>query len=144
MSVTTTAGAFARRMSKAAAAVPVATAAGTAAAGEAMKAAIVATAAARGTHPQDGWVQVKARGADRVVVGLYGNRAYWAERGTRAHDITPKRGTAILTPAGPRARARVSGVRARPFFLEGAAAGRPAAVAAAEKATTAGLRRGFA
>lgn len=146
MSVTTNASQFAARMNKAAAAIPAANQAGVKAAGDAIKKSILATARSRGWKADDRWVQTSSRGGrnnPQTLVELRGARAYWAQRGTKTHDVHPKNRRAILTPQGPRANARVRGMRGRPFFYEGASAGRPAAVAASEKAVAGALRAGF-
>lgn len=49
-----------------------------------------------------------------------GSRRVWAilERGTSGHTITAEPGRFLRTPAGPRRRVTVSGVRARETFSE--------------------------
>lgn len=131
------------KMRAAAAAIPAAERSGITAAGQAMQAAVVASARGRGWKPGGSWVKVTNRaGSDpSALVELRGSRAYWAERGTKAHKVTPKRKKAILTPAGPRASASVRGARARPFWRAGVGAGQTVAVAAHQKVVGAALRR---
>ncbi len=137
---------FVRRTQKAAAAIPLAERAGVQAAAATAKRTILATARARGAKATDYWISVDQRGGNQgpqALVQLRGGPAYWAERGTKAHDVKPKRKKAIMTPRGPRASAHVRGRKAKPFWQQGVnAASSPAGKAHAEAVSSA-LRKGF-
>src|SRR5690348_6185709 len=64
---------------------------------------------------------VVRRSAGGATVEAGGNRGLWAilERGTKPHTVTAKRGRLLRTPAGPRPRVQVSGVRARKTWSQG-------------------------
>jgi len=66
---------------------------------------------------------IKASGSADVVAA--GNRGVWGilEGGTRPHTVTAAKGRTLRTPYGPRREVRVSGVRGRHTFTEGAARG---------------------
>lgn len=139
MAVKTNIDTFAAKMTRAAGAVPVAEKAALFAAATAARAAILAAAEAAGAKPKGSWVGYKVVGSN-AIVDLRGARAYWAQRGTKAHDILPKRKQAILTPLGPRARAHVAGVKAKNFWAPGTASARSAAAAAHQQAVVKALR----
>jgi hypothetical protein len=146
MGVRANADGLLKRSQKLATALPVAERAGVNAAAAAAKRTIIAMARTRGVHARDGWVNVQERGGTRLpqaVVELRGSRAYWAEKGTKAHDIRPKRRKAIMTPAGPRASAHVRGAKARPFWREGVRASEKPAAAANANAIQAAMRSAF-
>lgn len=130
---------FAAKMQRAGSSIPGAERAGLFAASQAARASILATATSAGAKPKGSWVGYKIIGT-RSVVDLRSARAYWAERGTKAHDIKPKRAKAILTPQGPRASAHVRGVPAKHFWAPGTAAARPVAAKAHQDAVVAALR----
>lgn len=72
-------------------------------------------------------VTVRRRGGSATVEAS-GSMGVWAivQNGTRAHDVVAKRGRVLRTPAGPRNRVRVSGVRGRRTFTRGVTAAGPA------------------
>lgn len=131
--------AFAAKMQSTAAVIPAAEKAGVLAAAIATPSSILAAASSAGAKPKSSWVGYRLVGSN-AIVDLRGARAYWAERGTKAHDIKPKRGKAILTPQGPRASAHVRGVRPKHFWAPGTAAARPVAAKAHQQAVVAALR----
>lgn len=137
--VKTNVAAFAAKMQSTATAIPAAEKAGVLAAAIAARSSILAAASSAGAKPKPSWVGYKILGSN-AIVDLRGARAYWAERGTKAHDIKPKRGKAILTPQGPRAHAHVRGVHPKHFWAPGAAAARPVAARAHQQAVVAALR----
>lgn len=138
--VKSNAATFAAKMSKAAGSIPAAERDGVAAAARAARASIMNAATEAGAKPKGSWVGYRVVGTS-AVVDLRGARAYWAERGTKAHDIKPKRKKAITTPQGPRASAHVRGVTAKHFWAPGAAAARTTAPKAHGEAVVAALRK---
>lgn len=134
---------FTSSMQRRAAAIPGAEQAAVRAAGAAAKSAVIAAARGRGVKPQASWVSVTYAGSaghSTALVELRGSRAYWAERGTKAHSLKPRNKKAIVTPFGPRASARVRGVKARPFWKTGTVQARPAIAKAHSDVLIAALR----
>jgi hypothetical protein len=145
MAVTTNVAGFVRRTQKMAASIPVAERAGIEAAAKVAKTSILAAARARGGRPTDNWVKIvpHAGTTPQALVELRGGPAYWKERGTKAHRIAPKTKRAVMTPAGPRASAKVRGRTARPFWHLGVEASRVPATKAHAEAVGAVIRQGF-
>lgn len=146
MAVKSNVDSFVKRTRAVAASMPAAERAGVQAAAAAAQKSILAAARTRGVHARERWVSIEQRGGTQrpqALLQLRGAKAYWAERGTRAHDITPKRKKAILTPQGPRASAHVTGAKARPFWNQGVAAAEAPASRASAEAVAAAIRQGF-
>lgn len=146
MAVKSNVDTFVRKLSAVSAAIPAAERAGVQAAAMVAKASILTSARSRRAKPRSRWVSVDQRGTTQnpaALLQLRGARAYWAERGTKAHDITPRRKKAILTPAGPRASAHVRGVKAKHFWAPGVQSAAKPAAAAHDDALRAALRQGF-
>lgn len=76
------------------------------------------------------------KGRSEASVAADGSMRVWGilESGTSAHVVRAARGRMLRTPYGPRAQVRVSGVRARHTFTEGADRGLTGAVRDAETA----------
>lgn len=146
MAVKSNADSFVRKTRAFAASFPAAERTGIQAAAAAAKKSILATAGARGVHAQDRWVSVEQRGGTQrpsALLQLRGARAYWAQKGTKAHTIEPKRKKAIMTPQGPRASARVRGAKAKPFWRQGVQAAEGPAAQANAQAVQAAIRKSF-
>lgn len=145
MAVKSNVDSFVKKTRAMAGSIPAAERAGVQAAAAAAQRSILSAARGRGVNARERWVSIEQRGGTQrpqALLQLRGAKAYWAERGTKAHSITPKRKKAILTPQGPRASAYVRGAKARPFWKQGVAAAEgPASRAGAEAVATA-IRRG--